>query len=153
RRFWQRQRTETLVPPCFDDLMRKGNVIANSSVVIRTDILRRVGGFSEDPTLIAWEDYDAWLRIAKVTDRFERLSWPLGYYWAGAANISSPRRTLRNLERFAELYLTAATPWGMGQGPGWYYYMLALAHYQLGSYGRARENLRLALKTGLPAAR
>jgi glycosyltransferase involved in cell wall biosynthesis len=150
---WRRQRTQALKPPCFPDLLRRGNVIANSSVVIRTEILRRIGGFSEDPTLIAWEDYDAWLRIARVTERFERLRQPLGYYWAGGGNISSPRRTLRILERLEELYLRPGSDTDLARKPGWYHYMLALAYYQLGIYDRARENLRAALRGGLPAAR
>jgi hypothetical protein len=48
--------------------------------------LLHIGGFSEDRSLIAWEDYDAWLRIANVTERFKRLDETLGYYWTGGGN-------------------------------------------------------------------
>lgn len=143
---WAKKRTFSLKPPIYADLLRKGNVVPNSSVVVRAEILRGVGGFSEDRGLIAWEDYDAWLRIARVTDRFERISRPLGYYWMGGGNISSAARTLSILERFRELY--APTP---GSPPGWYYYSLGLAHYDLGSYSLALCNMREAVRSGLPA--
>src|SRR5208283_1559640 len=69
RILWAKKRTLPLKPPIYADLLRKGNVVPNSSVVVRFEIIRGVGGFSEDRGLIAWEDYDAWLRIARVTDR------------------------------------------------------------------------------------
>jgi glycosyltransferase involved in cell wall biosynthesis len=148
---WHRRRSRRLAAPAFDDLLANGNAICNSSVVIRRDILLRVGGFSEDPSLIAWEDYDAWLRIAKLTERFERLDEPLGYYWAGGGNISSPRRLISNLERFEELYIrkAAGTP-ARSSAPPWYHYALGLAHYQLGAHPVALEHFREALGERLP---
>jgi glycosyltransferase involved in cell wall biosynthesis len=152
RFFWHRRRSRHIAAPAFEDLLCNGNAICNSSVVVRRDILLLVGGFSEDRSMIAWEDYDAWLRIAKVTDRFERLDEPLGYYWAGGGNISSPRRLIANLERFEELYVgTAADTQVRSTAPPWYHYALGLAHYQLGAHLVALEHLRQALAARLPA--
>lgn len=147
RILWAKKRTFPLKRPIYADLLRKGNVLPNSSVVVRAEMIRRVGGFSEDRGLIAWEDYDAWLRMAQVTDRFERINRPLGYYWIGGGNISSADRMLSILERFRELY--APKP---GSLPGWYYYSLGLAHYDLGSYNLALRNMRDAVRSGLSAA-
>lgn len=148
RLHWRRVRTRRLHAPVFDDLLQHGNTVPNSSVVVRRELMRRVGGFSEDRSLIAWEDYDAWLRLARVTERFERLDAPLGYYWEGGNNISSPRRLIANLERFKELY--GATDLRGGQLPPWYHYSMGLAYHRLGSHGEALTHMRRALAGGLP---
>ena len=41
-------------------------IIANSGVVVRRDIFNKVGLFDEDPRLAAGEDYDMWLKIARI---------------------------------------------------------------------------------------
>jgi glycosyltransferase involved in cell wall biosynthesis len=149
RLYMTRRRTRPLAAPVFDDLFRYGNGICNSSVVVRRELLRRVGGFSEDPTMVAWEDYDAWLRIARVTERFERIPRPLGYYWAGGDNISSPQRLISNLERFREIYLEPGSP--TRHPPAWYHYLLGRANYQLGNHSTVLSEMRQALGAGLPA--
>ena len=119
-------------------------------MVLRSELLRQVGGFSEDPALIAWEDYDAWLRIAKVTERFERLDTPLGYYWSGGANLSSPRRLIENLAHFREIYGITGGNTPQASLPAWYHYILGLAYYQIGSYSVVPGHMRRALFGGLP---
>ena len=42
---------------------RRGNYI-HAPVLVRTDVLRAVGGFSADDALCGFEDYDLWCRIA-----------------------------------------------------------------------------------------
>jgi glycosyltransferase involved in cell wall biosynthesis len=145
---WRRVRSRRLRAPVHDDLLQHGNALPNSSVVVRRELMRRIGGFSEERSLIAWEDYDAWLRLARLTERFERLSAPLGYYWAGGNNISSPRRLIANLERFQELY--GAAELRDRPLPPWYYYSLGLAYHQLGSHREALVHMRRALAAGLP---
>ncbi|GAB4297638.1 MAG: hypothetical protein Kow0098_22040 [Ignavibacteriaceae bacterium] len=49
---------------CRDELISIGNTIPLSSVVTRTDALKRAGGFDEDPELKI-EDYDLWLRLSE----------------------------------------------------------------------------------------
>lgn len=152
RLHWHRHRTRELMTPVFDDLLQYGNALCNSSVVVRREILLDVGGFSEDRSLIAWEDYDAWLRIARVTERFERLGETLGYYWTGGGNLSSAQRMIGILERFKELYVTSETSSSVRAAPAWYHYLLGLACYQLGNHSAAVSQLRQALAAGLPAA-
>jgi glycosyltransferase involved in cell wall biosynthesis len=48
-----------------DELLKKGNSIPLSSVLVRRDILLKLNGFDEDPELQI-EDYDLWLRISKL---------------------------------------------------------------------------------------
>jgi glycosyltransferase involved in cell wall biosynthesis len=74
-------------PPLVDLLVR-GNAICNSSVVVRRALLNKVGGLSENPEMAGSEDYNLWLKIARVTDKFLYIHRPLGYYWDHAMGIS-----------------------------------------------------------------
>lgn len=72
----------------FEDMLLNGNPIINSSVVIRRELIDRVGLISEDRELIAVEDFDYWLRIARMGARFKYVPKALGYYWLGGGNVS-----------------------------------------------------------------
>lgn len=80
-----------LQKPIFRDLLIKGNTIPNSSVVVRKSLLEEVGPLLEDKALAAVEDFDLWLRCAKVTDKFLCIKQPLGLYWISNDNISGNR--------------------------------------------------------------
>ena len=85
------------------DLLIKGNALPTSSVVVRSEILRQIRGFSEDVELIATEDFDAWLRICDVTKEFTRIATVLGYYSTGVDNLSD-RTKIAQLHRHAAIY-------------------------------------------------
>lgn len=74
--------------PFFVDLMVNGNGIINSCASVRTALLKEVGGFSEDKELIGVEDYDLWLRLSLITDRFIYFPESLGAYWRDGGNIT-----------------------------------------------------------------
>jgi len=65
----------------FKDLIIKGNFIPNSSVVVKKDLLLKVNGISEDKNCFASEDYNCWIKIAKITNNFYFLNESLGYYY------------------------------------------------------------------------
>lgn len=141
-----RERTRPVPPPAFKCLIDRGNVLTNSSVVVRRSLLSEIGGLSEDPGLIAWEDFDCWLRLAKITDKFQRLPEPLGWYWVGGGNLTSPQRTLRNLERMKSMYLHSDGRDEDELLPGWYHYGMGRAHFHLRNYGLARRHMRQAVR-------
>jgi glycosyltransferase involved in cell wall biosynthesis len=88
--------------PVFEDLLTKGNQILNSSVVIRKNLIEQEGYLNEDPNLFAIEDYDLWLRIAKITSRFNFINEALGAYWVSNYNYSIANR--KSIERMKHLY-------------------------------------------------
>ncbi|MGE5364450.1 MAG: glycosyltransferase [Bacteroidota bacterium] len=49
----------------YEDLISKGNSVTCSSVLIRTEFLKKAGGFDEDP-LLQIEDYDLWIRLSRM---------------------------------------------------------------------------------------
>ena len=150
----QRATTWQLASPVFNDLLERGNALVNSGVVVRRSTLLAAGGLSEDPRIASWEDYECWLRLARVTERFHRLGEVLGFYWAGGGNVTAPARTVRNLTHLREMYFEPAGCSRDRDLPGWYHYNLGRAHCQLGAYREAVHHLRqAAYGTLTPAVR
>ena len=69
RRTWRRK----LKSPVFYDLIENGNTLINSSVVVRKKLLNAIKGLSEDKDMVGSEDYDAWIRIAQISDKFQKI--------------------------------------------------------------------------------
>lgn len=133
--------------PIFSDLLEGGNTIANSSVVLRRELLLSVGGFEEQEEFIAWEDYDAWLRLSKVTDKFAFIPEALGSYWVGSDNLTqSSSKTIERLHSFQLRYLANTPPALM---PAWFNYELGRGYLRLGNRQQGRQSLGWAIKKGL----
>ena len=85
--------------PIQTHLLTHGNPIATSSVVVRRSMLDKIHGFNEQKDLIAAEDYDAWLRLAGLSDRFTFIPYSLGFYHyspisASRKDMSLPMRAV-----------------------------------------------------------
>lgn len=65
------------------------NLLSPSSVLIRRELLLKLDGFTEEPALITAEDYDLWLRLAKVGTRIAFVSEALGEYRLHGGNASA----------------------------------------------------------------
>ena len=74
--------------PVIIDLLTLENPIATSSVLVNTAILKKVGGMSEDPSMVGAEDYNTWLKIAKITNQFKYIPRTLGGYRIHAGGVS-----------------------------------------------------------------
>jgi len=90
--------------PIFNSLIKNGNSIANSSVVVKKKLLIDVGLQSEDINKISWEDYDCWIKCANKTNNFLHLPKILGYCWIGGGNISNLEQTKINFKNFHNFY-------------------------------------------------
>ncbi len=49
-----------------NDLITHGNSIPLSTVLVKTNKLREINGFDEDPELNIGEDYDCWIRLSNL---------------------------------------------------------------------------------------
>ena len=89
----ERGGSRTVGMPIVGDALRfmavVDNPIPNSAAVVRRECLERIAGFCEERELIAYEDFDAWLRLAEMGARFRFLPKALGYYWLSIDAISS----------------------------------------------------------------
>lgn len=104
RIFWKKVRSRELKSPVFDDLLANGNGLLNSSVVVRKCLLVKIGGLSEEPDLISVEDFDTWLRISKLTDKFKRIPHTLGSYWLGGGNNSNEDKYIHIIQVIKKRY-------------------------------------------------
>jgi glycosyltransferase involved in cell wall biosynthesis len=66
-----------------------GNPIPTSGALIKRSALQNLGGMSEDPNLIAYEDFDLWLRFAAAGGEFRFINRVLGFYSISNDSISS----------------------------------------------------------------
>jgi glycosyltransferase involved in cell wall biosynthesis len=141
--------TRALTSPVSVDLLLNGNAINNSSVVVRTSLVREINGFSEERELIGSEDFDGWIRIAKLTNKFDRIDSALGYYWDGGGNLTSARTTLTNNLCLSSRYKKELSHHLGKELPGWMLYSLARSSLALKDFSSARKYALLSLKGGL----
>lgn len=138
-----------LKKPVYLDLLLNGNSITLSSVVVRKEILLRVDGMDESPKLLAVEDYDTWLRIAQITNKFRYINKVLGAYRLHDGNIGKINNfqylsnalehhleplNLRQLRRFQSLYV----------------YQIARSRYKSKEFSEADRDLFFVVKFGRP---
>lgn len=104
--------------PALVDLIRNGNGIPTSSVVVKRKLVEAVGGFSEDRRLVGIEDYDLWVRISGISDSFYMIDQILGYYTengAGTLNHSLRRKSLNAIQELhKDLHMSIC-----GMTPDW----------------------------------
>lgn len=130
-------KTRELSKPVFLDLLSNGNGITNSSVVVCRKILLEVGGLSEDPLLVACEDYECWLRIAKKTEKFVRLRKPYGFYWVGNNNLHLSTNSLNYIGELCRLYFPDTTVFKLNTKPVWLICAVVKALIKEKNYGKA----------------
>ena len=93
------------VPERIDfDTLFDGNPVICSTVLARREELLSVGGFDEDPVLVATEDYDLWLRLAARAP-LAYLDAPLAYYRRHGQGLSANTRFLRGGDRILDKWL------------------------------------------------
>jgi glycosyltransferase involved in cell wall biosynthesis len=66
--------------PVVVDLLIKGNAIYNSSTIVRKSIIDFIDGVNENKDIVGAEDYNTWLKIAEITNRFVYVPKILGEY-------------------------------------------------------------------------
>ncbi|SNZ20155.1 glycosyltransferase family 2 protein [Cohaesibacter gelatinilyticus] len=144
--------SSTPVPnPAFESLLCLGVSIPNSSAVVRKESLIKIGSITEDRDLVSVEDYDTWIRLSRVTERFTRLSDCLGFYWVGGGNISAP--SSKQMERIKKLYaqyLDDLEPILQERALGILSYRIGRIGVSCGEFKQARSQLAKALISPIP---
>ncbi len=135
KKFGARAKTRNLSSPIYTDLKSNGSGITNSSVVISRKILLDVGLISENPKLVAAEDYDCWLRVAKITEKFHRISKVYGYYWVAGSSVSQTIKSLNYLNELGRLYFDKESY------PDWMLYAIGKAHFKSNDLEKAKIEL------------
>jgi glycosyltransferase involved in cell wall biosynthesis len=147
---WRRVRGRKLKSPIFYDLLVNGNALPNSSVVVRKKLLKEIKGLSEDKDIVSSEDYDAWLRIARISENFQKIPDVLGFYWAGGGNITNPDRTLKYITALEKLYIDTTPDLGVKGRIFWLNYAKGRACFCLKDFKNANKHLNLNHWTRVP---
>lgn len=143
------QRTFSRAPRInmLEDLLCNGNTIVNSSMVVRKKALEKIGLLREDRNINSWEDYDAWLRLAKNACVFKKENSVLGNYWTGGGNISNPSQTLCMIRSFLEVYKYELGNLGISSPPWWCNYASAMSYKALNDSSEASKHFYKAFVT------
>ena len=75
--------------PVMVDLLVSGNIIPNSSVMVRKSILDEIGGIDESKMMVGSEDYNTWLKVSSVTEQFIFIDKFLGIYRVHRDSVSN----------------------------------------------------------------
>ena len=142
-------RTRQLKKPILRDLLMHGNLISNSSVVIRKSLLEKAGGLSENPKMIGAEDFNIWLKIANLTNNFVYVPEYLGFYEFHENGISR--------KDMSECYLYAIEEFINSVPHSIYkniiantYYMKAKYYTNHKNFDKAFDEAKKSFKNGIP---
>ncbi len=121
-----------------------GNDIANSSVLLRRELLTRHGFFDEDPRLRGTEDFELWMRLSPHTT-FARIDEPLLVYRIHPANLGQGEQMglgyVAAMEKMEQLHPDLVA----GLGPP-YWRMLGYHRVRSGVEDRGRRELLRVLR-------
>ena len=120
---------------------RDGNHPGTPIYIIGSLILK-IGGLSENPKLVASEDYDCWLRLSKISDSFIHIPEILGFYEINKTNTSSANLSLISLVYINVLHVNPfILKYGI-ESPVWWQYHFARALYQTNKIEKALKILQ-----------
>ena len=135
----------------FNALLTTGVSIPNSSVVIRRHLLLELGGVSEDRILISVEDYDTWIKVAQLTDRFVRIPLPLGFYELGSSNISAVSTCqVDKINYLYAQYASALTKKDLKKSKDFLIYRNAYIYLGIGEISLAKKYFFIAIFSSIP---
>jgi len=137
-------------PPIFQALLCSGMSIPNSSVVVSKNLLIQIGGLSEKQDLVSVEDFDTWIRISRITEKFFRIPACLGYYWVGEGNHSSasPTQCARIIALYNQ-YINELKGRAQVRAKAFLAYRVARIAQNYGDFEKSMEYYKIALRFGL----
>ena len=133
--------------PVLIDLLASGNAINTSSVVVRKKLLIQINGMSENQDMIGTEDYNTWLRIAKITDQFIYIQRRLGYY-LNHNNSISKKNMYCPLKLATDEFIHLLNEQQITRLETGFKYTKARFNYLSGNYKEAKNDLWFCLNNG-----
>jgi glycosyltransferase involved in cell wall biosynthesis len=135
--FLRKAKSRQLIQPFFNDLIINGNALSTSGVLLKKDDLIEISCFSEEPKLVAIEDFDAWLRLALLNKKFYKISKILGFYWLGGNNTSNEKRSIHNLLNLEVKFRDSIIELGLSEKLYWFNYSKGRANFKLKKMNQA----------------
>lgn len=148
-----RMKCRSLNKHVYEELLTLGNSIITSSVCLKREIAVAMGGFPEIKELVAVEDFDLWLRIAKAGHSFKVIHEPLGIYNIGAAdNISvAGEKDILRLHAVYNRYIPGFI--AEKKARGILYYLTAVLENKMGKMQEASAHYKASIRYGRPSVK
>ncbi|MHB8909192.1 MAG: glycosyltransferase family 2 protein [Syntrophales bacterium] len=140
-----KMRSRSLPAPVFIDMMTRGNPFITSGICVRKSILDKTDGFLEDKALISVVDFDVWLKISLITDRFVHIPLSLCGYWKGEENISATTTHISAHAALFELHREHLPPEAQREAEKFFSYCMGLAALRGRSFQTCREHLIISI--------
>lgn len=133
--------------PKFLDLLLNGNKIGISTVVVRKKLLLQVDSFNENVKIAPCADYNAWLKIARITEKFYYLPKNLGFYNIDEHNMSNQDMTISKRLAVKE-FLTYLTKKQRERLDAKFNYLSGSFNYKKKNFEKSINHFLVSLKNG-----
>ena len=135
--------------PVLIDLLINGNPICNSSVIVRKSIIERIGGIDENKEMVTVEDYNTWLKIAEITERFLYIPKILGEYLHQDKSMSQKEKNQAYKQKIAtKEFVHYLDDKKNKKYLAWESYLNGRYLFLLGEFNKAKSDLFNSLKYG-----
>jgi len=149
RKIYNKTPVRRLKSPVSKDLLIRNNTLPASSVGVKKEIILKAGMFSEDSDLISVEDFDCWLKISLLTEKFHLIKKSLGMYRVNSNNNISPSE--HNIKAMFKIYnkwfYILDTHNELNYSKKVLYYQLGSIYYKMGKNNEARYYFKNAIGT------
>ena len=122
--------------PIFSNLIKLGPSFATSSVSVNKSEFKKIQYFDDDKKYIAWEDFDAWLKLSMNVSNFQMIDKTLTTICLDETNFLNDKLKLININSFLNKYLSKTD-----EIPTWCLYNILVAKYNLGNYEQVKKNM------------
>ena len=123
--------------PFFYNLIKFGPSFATSSIAVNKSEFKKVNFFDTDKKYVAWEDFDAWLRLSKIVNSFCRINKTLSTIYLDNTNFLNDDLKLKNMNLFLRKYLSEED-----KIPTWCLYNTIVAEYNLRNYKKVKLDIK-----------
>ena len=130
--------SKILNKPIYSNLLEYGPSFATSSVTVKKKIFEKIGLFDIDKKYIAWEDFDAWIRISKITDNFYKINKTLSTVNVDDNNFLNDKLKIKNTKLFLDKYLSTKK-----KIPTWCLYNMLIAEFNLSNFYEVKKIFRM----------
>ena len=128
---------KNLDKPIFNNLIKYGQSFATSSVTVKKDIFEKIGCFDQDRKYIAWEDFDAWIKLSKITNNFFKINKSLSIINIDNSNLLDDKLKIKNTNLFLNKYMKKSE-----KIPSWCLYNFLVAEYNLSNFKEVKNILK-----------
>ena len=119
------------------DLVFNGPAFPTSSIIVEKKIFQEISNFDINEDVVTWEDYDALIRLSKITSKFKKMDKTLGYLWSGNENTLKPQKLINNIFSFKKRYLNDHV-----ELPDWSRLALMKCYYYVGDFEKSLEIIK-----------